>query len=102
MLKLLRSSTFYTDFFSHAGLDNHKIAVLDERNIETKEIASHLKGCFPDFEVTTSLTRSGQWFQNDEEAESSTSKTTLVLAIFLNACDWIELMRQNPINAPFH
>lgn len=56
--------------------------------------------CFPDVQVTTSLTRPSYWFQSDEASVVSTP--TIVLPLFLNAFHWVDTMRKHPKYMPNH
>ena len=51
------------------------------------------------FQVKYGFSRPGKWFQIQP---TEPIPPTLVIALFLNPYDWVELMRQNPINAPTH
>jgi hypothetical protein len=48
--------------------------------------------------VTYGFSRPGKFFQSP----TADAPNTLVVAIFINPYDWVEQMRQNPINAPAH
>jgi len=92
-------------FEKHVDYRNPKrierIAILSERNTKETELVVNLMNCFPDLEISTSLTRPGHWFQ-DPKIETGRPKTTIVIALFLNIYDWVDLMRNNPVGAPNH
>lgn len=76
-----------------------QIVVLGERHSGGEWLVDRLSRCFPNTPVKYGLTRPGKWFQS-EPVEPIPQ--TLVISVFLNPFDWIELMRQRPINAPAH
>ena len=48
------------------------------------------------------FSRPGKWFQTDSEPTLESQPQTLVVSVFTNPLDWVENMRQNPLNAPAH
>ena len=75
-----------------------QIVVLGERHSGGEWLVDRLSRCFPNTPVKYGLNRRpGKWFQSEP-----VEPQTLVISVFLNPFDWIELMRQRPINAPSH
>lgn len=94
----LRRPTPYSD--SDDSQEIKRISILGERNSGSIELAHALSQCFPHAEVTTSLSRNGYWFQSEDLKIPMAQ--TLVIGVFLNAYDWVDLMMQNPLHAPMH
>jgi len=76
-----------------------QIVILGERHSGAEWLVEKLSLCFPSIQVKWGFSRPGKWFQ---EPPSDSLPPTLVIVVSLNVYDWIELMRQNPINAPAH
>jgi len=97
------TSSSSTSFGS--GIDDgaiKRIVVLGERNSGLEQLAFRLGRCYPDIEVITHFTRMGYWFQDTEDKDKYNEPFTIVVAVFLNVYDWVDLMRQNPLYAPNH
>jgi len=78
-----------------------EIVILGERHSGAEWLVDRLARCFPTTQVKYGLqNRPGKFFQKDPNDESIPQ--TLVISTFLNPFDWVELMRQQPINAPSH
>lgn len=76
-----------------------QIVVLGERHSGAEWLVDKIARCFPDVKVRYGFSRPGKWFQSPPTAPIP---KTLVIAVFLNPYDWVELLRQRPINAPTH
>ena len=76
------------------------ISLLAERNSGLEWLYPKIKDCFPDMEVTTTLTRQSPWFQSPRL--NNQLDPTLVIALFINPYSWIDLMRINSVHAPNH
>ena len=80
-----------------------RIVVLGERHSGAEWLMRRLDRIFPDTLIEYGFeARPGKWFQISPGISSGVEKQTLVISIFLNPYDWVELMRQHPINAPTH
>ena len=85
-----------------------QIVILGERHSGAEWLMDKLPKVFPNTPIRYGLNddRPGKYFQSDEEPhtiiEESPLLNTLVIVTFLNSYDWVELMRQRPINAPAH
>jgi hypothetical protein len=77
-----------------------QIVVLGERWSGAEWLVDRLARCFPNTPVKYGFSRPGKWFQSEPALESY--PPTLVVSVFLNPLDWVENMRQSPINAPAH
>lgn len=75
-----------------------QIVVLGERHSGAEWLVERLARCFPTVQVRYGFSRPGKWFQS----LPGSIPQTLLISVFLNPHDWVELMRQNPINAPAH
>jgi hypothetical protein len=75
-----------------------QIVVLGERHSGAEWLVERLARCFPTIQVRYGFSRPGKWFQSTP----GYIPQTLLISVFLNPHDWVELMRQNPINAPAH
>jgi hypothetical protein len=77
-----------------------QIVVLGERHSGAEWLVDRLSQCFPDIDVKYGFDgRPGKFFQIEP---NTPQPDTLVISVFLNPFDWVDLMRQNPINAPTH
>eukprot|EP00804_Cyclotella_cryptica_P004496 CCRYP_017629-RA/>CCRYP_017629-RA protein AED:0.04 eAED:0.04 QI:1284/1/1/1/1/1/3/156/1395 len=88
----------YQKVLSHPKPSVSRIVVLGERHSRAEWLVGRLSRCFPDIEVTYGFSRPGKFFQSP----TANAPNTLVIATFINPYDWVEQMRQNPINAPAH
>ena len=80
-----------------------RIVVLGERHSGAEWLMRRLDRIFPDTLIEYGFeARPGKWFQISPGISSGVEKQTLVISVFLNPYDWVELMRQHPINAPTH
>jgi hypothetical protein len=79
--------------------DVDQIVILGERHNGAEWLVERLARCFPTVPVRYGLSRPGKWFQS---APEEPLPQTLIVSVFLNPHDWVELMRQYPINAPAH
>lgn len=79
--------------------DVDQIVILGERHSGAEWLVERLARCFPTVPVRYGFSRSGKWFQS---APEEPLPQTLIVSVFLNPHDWVELMRQYPINAPAH
>jgi hypothetical protein len=76
-----------------------QIVVLGERHSGAEWLVDRLSRCFPDIKVKYGFTRPGKFFQTEP---TDTQPNTLVVSVFVNPFEWVEMMRRNPINAPAH
>lgn len=79
-----------------------QIVVLGERWSGAEWLVDRLARCFPHTPVKYGFSRPGKWFQTNPDPASVPMPRLLVVSVFLNSLDWVENMRQNPINAPAH
>lgn len=77
-----------------------RISILGERNSGVGWLKKKMSECFPDFDVTASLTRPAHLFQSEELHDGSTP--TIVIHLTLNPYDWVEIMRKYPRYMPDH
>ena len=77
-----------------------QIVVLGERHSGADWLVDRLSRCFPDVNVKYGFdSRPGKFFQTEP---THAQPATLVISIFLNPFDWVDMMRSDPINAPAH
>lgn len=76
-----------------------QIVVLGERHSGAEWLVDVITSCFPDVKVKYGFSRPGKWYQIEPQEPIP---QTLVIAVFLNPYDWVELLREHPINAPTH
>jgi hypothetical protein len=79
-----------------------QIVVLGERLSGAEWLVDRLARCFPHIPVVYGFSRPGKWFQTEPKNTLESQPRSLVVSVFLNPLDWVENMRQNPINAPAH
>lgn len=79
----------------------NQIVVLGERHSGAEWLVDRLSRCFPYIDINYGFERErpGKYFQAPPSDEIP---STLVIATFLHPYDWLELMRERPINAPTH
>lgn len=81
-------------------LDIEQIVVLGERHSGAEWLVDRLSRCFPDVNVMYGFdSRPGKFFQAEP---TEAQPNTLVISVFVNPYDWVDMMRRNPINAPTH
>jgi len=78
-----------------------QIVVLGERHSGAEWLTGRLQLCFPTVVVKYGFQRPGKYFQSEPKYTGPIPQT-LVISTYLNIFDWVELMRQNPIDAPTH
>jgi hypothetical protein len=77
-----------------------QIVVLGERHSGAEWLVDRLSLCFPEINVKYGFDpRPGKFFQTEP---TNAQANTLVISIFVNPFDWVDMMRRNPINAPTH
>mmetsp|Transcript_22227 Transcript_22227/g.36349 ORF Transcript_22227/g.36349 Transcript_22227/m.36349 type:complete len:1480 (+) Transcript_22227:3-4442(+) len=77
-----------------------QIVVLGERHSGAEWLVDRLSRCFPDVNVKYGFgSRPGKFFQTEP---TKAQPNTLVISVFVNPFDWVDMMRHNPINAPTH
>merc|ERR1719401_2312043 len=77
-----------------------QIVVLGERHSGAEWLVDRIARCFPDVKVKYGFSRQGKWYQSFQPRLPIPK--TLIIAVFLNPYDWVENLRQHPINAPAH
>mmetsp|Transcript_21346 Transcript_21346/g.31662 ORF Transcript_21346/g.31662 Transcript_21346/m.31662 type:complete len:273 (+) Transcript_21346:1-819(+) len=77
-----------------------RIVVVGERHSGAEWLVDRVSRCFPDINVQYGFdSRPGKFFQAEPTFDQP---NTLVISIFVNPFDWVDMMRCNPINAPTH
>eukprot|EP00984_Skeletonema_dohrnii_P002412 scaffold832_cov75-Skeletonema_dohrnii-CCMP3373.AAC.22 len=77
-----------------------RIVVVGERHSGAEWLVDRVSRCFPDINVQYGFdSRPGKFFQAEPTFDQP---NTLVISIFVNPFDWVDMMRRNPINAPTH
>ncbi len=77
-----------------------QIVVLGERHSGAEWLVDRLSLCFPHINVKYGFdSRPGKFFQTEP---INAQANTLVISVFVNPFDWVDMMRRNPINAPTH
>ena len=84
----------------HSGDEKTQIVVLGERHSGVEWLEHSLRLCFPDCEVSSTLSRVGYFFQDQPEDLPDTDVHVVVVA--LNPYDWVDVMRKYPQYMPNH
>ena len=83
-----------------------ELVLFGERHSGLQWYADKLKECYPDHKISTQLTRETLWFQDhppdDDDLTTLVPPRRVFVLVVRNVYDWVEAMRQSPLDAPDH